>query len=295
MRVLLVTLTDRLPVIFSILNPELELRAVVVDEVEPAKEIFKRVGLPQDLIYPIYELKECIQDFHYDSLLCVTDFRTMDILTKQTSAYGLPHNKFVHLNDINGEAPFSLKITLDYYKRNSAEIQMFATGLSYADEALIPVLFKYKLVNFAYGGQDLYYDFQVAKHAVLYGGGHSTLRYALVGLAPYSFMYDLSKGYMENFCLLKYLIALNDVHNFWMPREEYASLFNKNFLPFQPPYVDRYKNSRSPANKPVSRMTYKNRLDSRERIEVWTKKKLSRNARRKHKDFGRLLDAVRRK
>lgn len=272
MRVLLVTLTDQLPGIFSILNPKLEFRAIVVDEVEPAKKILEQVGLPKDLLYPLYELKECIKDFHYDCLLCVTDSRTMNILSDQTADYGLPHDKFVHLNDVVTAVPFSLKISLDYYKRHAAEIQMFATGISYTGEALIQMPFKKKLINLAYGSQDLYYDYKVAKQIVLCGGGYSKLHYALIGLAPYSFLYDLSKGYLENFRLLRYLIALDDLHNFWMSKTGYASLFNKNFLSFQPPPTEIDVNLRSPGNIPVQLMGYKERLASRERIEVWTRK-----------------------
>lgn len=270
MRVMLATLTDQLPGIFPVLNPELEFCAIVVDETEPAKEILRRVGLPQNLLSPIYELKECIEDLYYDCLLCVTDYRTMNLLSDQTSDYGLPHNKFVHLNDVTTAVSFSLKMALDYYKRHAAEFQMFATGISYTEEALLPVQFKHKLINLAYGSQDLYYDYQVAKHVVLCGGGH--IKYALIGLAPYSFSYDLSKGYLENFRLLRHFIALNDLHNFWMSNDEYASLFNKNFLSFQPPPVEINIYARSLENTPISHMNYKHRLDSRERIDTWTKK-----------------------
>ena len=272
MRVLLVTLTDQLSGIFSFLNPELEFRAIVVDEVEPAKKILERVNLPATLLHPLYELKECINDFYYDYLICATDFRTMKILSDQTADYGLAHNKFVHLNDIHTGAPFFLKMSLDYYKNHVAEVQMFATGISYVQEALIQVPFKYKLINCAYGSQDLYYDFQIAKRLVLYGGGHSQLHYALIGLAPYSFIYDLSKCYLENFRLLRYFIALDDLHNFWMPKDNYAALFNEKFLSLQPPPTDINTNTRSPDDIPLRFMSYKERLDSRERIEVWTRK-----------------------
>ena len=71
MRVLLVTWTDQLLQKLSILNPELEYCAIVTDEVEPAKKILEQVGLPKNLLYPLYELKECVQNFYYDYVLCV--------------------------------------------------------------------------------------------------------------------------------------------------------------------------------------------------------------------------------
>ena len=71
MRVLLVTWTDQLLQKLSILSPELEYCAIVVDEVEPAKKILERVGLSPNLIHPLYDLKECVKDFYYDCVMCV--------------------------------------------------------------------------------------------------------------------------------------------------------------------------------------------------------------------------------
>ena len=73
MRILLVTWTDRLSDNLSLLNPELKYCAIAVDEVEPAKKILERVGLPQTLLKPLYELKDCVRDMYYDYVLCVED------------------------------------------------------------------------------------------------------------------------------------------------------------------------------------------------------------------------------
>ena len=97
MRVLLVTWTDQLLEKLSILNPELEYCAIVVDEVEPAKDILKRVGLPASLLYPLYDLKECVRDFYYDCVLCVEQGWGRDFL-KLLREYDVPKNKRVGLN-----------------------------------------------------------------------------------------------------------------------------------------------------------------------------------------------------
>lgn len=106
---------------------------------------------------------------------------------------------------------------------------------------------------------------------VQYYGGGNKLRYALIGLAPYTFHYDLSKCYLENFRLLRYFMAFNDLHNFWLSPAKYTTLFNEKFLSFQPPPMN-FNENRSPENTPVHFMNYQERFDSRERVEIWSRK-----------------------
>lgn len=80
MRILLVTWTENLLGKLQILNPELEYCAIVTDDVEPAKKICAQVGLSQDLIYPLHDLRDCIKNFYYDYLLCVDKGWAADFL-----------------------------------------------------------------------------------------------------------------------------------------------------------------------------------------------------------------------
>ena len=60
------------------------------------------------------------------------------------------------------------------------------------------------------------------------GGGQ--IKYALIGLGIYSFHYDLSQS-VYSFCRIpQYLIAFNDLHNFYMPLEEYRKFFRPEYL-----------------------------------------------------------------
>ena len=170
MRILLVTWTDQLQQKLSILNPALDFCAIVVDEVEPAKEILKRVGLPATLLHPLYDLKECVSDFYYDYVLCVENWFDATNLSTTVRDYGVPKDKILNCapNVVNN---FVMERSLRYFKEHAAEFDMFATGISYTECGLDVTRFKRKLFNFGRGSQDLYYNFQVAKHAVTYGGG----------------------------------------------------------------------------------------------------------------------------
>ena len=65
-------------------------------------------------------------------------------------------------------------------------------------------------------------------------GGHTAIRYALIGLAPYVFHFDLSKTYIFKSRVLPYLIAFNDIHNLPTPFEFYRNLLREDWLTQKP-------------------------------------------------------------
>ena len=165
------TWSDQLLQKLSILNPQLEYCAIVVDEVEPAKKILESVNLPKSLLRPMYELKDCVNDLYYDYVLCVDmgAAKAKDLINI-LKGYGVTQNKIVVFS-VLGHGNFLVERNLRYFKEHAAEFDMFATGLSYVEVGLDITRFKRKLFNFGRSSQDLYYNFKVAKRAVAYGGG----------------------------------------------------------------------------------------------------------------------------
>lgn len=269
MRVMLVTWSDHFFEKLSILNADLEYCAIVVDEVEPVKKILEKVGLPNDLLYPLYDLKECVNSFYYDYIICIENGIESD-LTKYAKLYGVPENKLINLSDVYSEGNFLLEAYLRYWKEHVTEFEIFATGISYVEEALDITYFKRNLFNFAFASQDLYYDFRIAKH-VISREGHSKLRYALIGLAPYSFHYDLSKS-VSHFRMLKYFIAFNDLHNFFIPAEVYRKLFREEYLKNRLPTKAFGTGEIFKRKRPLIFMTPQLRLNSRKTIDAWSQK-----------------------
>ena len=267
MRVLLVTWTDNLLQKLSILSPQLEYCAIVVDELEPAQKILERINLPKTLLRPLHELKECVNDFYYDYVLCLEDNYLTNFMSLVLE-YGVPKNK-VFILSLLGYNSFLLERSLQYFKEHAAEFDMFATGLSYVEVGLDVTQFKRKLFNFGRSSQDLYYNFQVAKHIVAYGRGHRKLRYALIGLAPYLFHYDHSKTPNNQHALLQYFISFGDLHNFYVSAEDYRQFLRKEYLsarlslePFDlnDPYL--VKDNLPMLIKPKDRLTARALIDS---------------------------------
>lgn len=273
MRVLLVTNTNDLAKKLEILNPKLEYCAIVTDEVEPAKKILAHFGLPKNLIQPFHALKDCVKDFPCDYCLCVENWWWSLVLTNKAKKYGMPQDKLISFCALNSPINFLLERSLRYFKKNATEFEMFATGISHVEKALDVTRFNHKIFNFGRGSQDLYYNFQVAKYVVTCGKKYNKLKYALIGLAPYSFHYDLSKSANNQFLMLQHFIAFKDLHNFYLPAEVYKNFFHKDYLAnklllnsmdINNPYFAKFDE--------VRHISPQARLEARDIIDTWSEK-----------------------
>lgn len=96
------------------------------------------------------------------------------------------------------------------------------------------------------------------------------MTHALIGLQAYFLHYDQSKSAKTTGGLLAYTIALNDVHNFWLPLEKYRSLFREDYLNFKLPIDDIEIDAVLPLG-PHSRerMGYDMQIGARKRIDIW--------------------------
>ena len=274
MRILLVTTTNDLVKKLTILNPKLEYCAIVTDDVESAKKVLKNVGLSKNLIQPFYALKECIKDLRYDYCFCIENSWWDLAFTNKSKKYGVSQDKLISFCDLVSPVNFLLERSLRYFKKHAAEFEIFATGISHVEKALDVTCFKHKTFNFGRGSQDLYYNLQVAKFAISCGGGHNkTIRYALIGLAPYSFHYDLSKSANNQFLMLQHFIAFKDLHNFHLPTEVYKNFFHKGYL------AQKFSLDSMDVNNPyfakfgeARHISPQARLEARDIIDTWSEK-----------------------
>ena len=108
------------------------------------------------------------------------------------------------------------------------------------------------------------------------GGGIERLRYALIGLAPYSFHFDQSRLYAENFRLLQYAITFKDLHNFFVPIEDYLNFFREDYLNFKLPLIEQFDVTGVHADNILRLMTFHNKIGARERIDKWESRNFSK-------------------
>ncbi len=264
MKLLLLTTVDKLAEKFAALSPELEYCAVVVDEVEPAKEILAQVGLTQDLIQPMSELKNCVDTLKYDYALCVQD-DPYDGKLNLFKSNNVPEEKIISFAKLPGSSNFQTERPLRYQKILSKKIVTFATGTSYTETAIDIRQFKRRAINFGTSSQDLYYSFSIAKSVILYGG-HNSIRYALIGLAPYVFHFDLSKSFTLRCRLLPWFIAFNDLHNFFMPADVYKKFLREDWL------TKKLEVEKLSINGVKSKKVMNDPLNNKSGIRPWTGK-----------------------
>ena len=99
------------------------------------------------------------------------------------------------------------------------------------------------------------------------------MRYALICLAPYSFYYDESKTKNLLHGLLQYAVALNDLHNFWLPAEDYLNLLRKEYLDMELPIDEIDLNNVYEARDTELRMmSPQAKMNLRKDSESWNKK-----------------------
>ena len=266
MRILLVGLSELLPLaVTQVLNPENDYRAIVVDEVEPARKFLSQGNYPAENVFPLYELPECVENFFYDCVICVGNVG--DKLTNEIKRCGVPKNKIIQL-EIKSAENFLLDRALRYYQKNFSDFEMFATGASTVELGLLTKCFTKKLFNFGRANQDIYFCFQLAKKVISTGGG--ILNYALIGLQPYFLHFDESKSLNPIAYLTAYAIALKDLHNFWLPAEKYRSLFRQEYLDYKMSIDDIEIDEVSVlGDYSKQHMNLDSRIDARKRIDVW--------------------------
>lgn len=89
---------------------------------------------------------------------------------------------------------------------NQRNIKIIATGLSYMYNALDTKLSREVTIKLAAPSQDLYHDYNIIKHIL--NMNIYKIEYVIIGLAYYSFHWDISKSSMNYICT-KYMRILN--------------------------------------------------------------------------------------
>ena len=173
MRILIVALTDQLPAFLSVMNPELDVCAIVADNPEPAKAIaaqFNRAAVP---IFPYWRLKECLETFYFDYAINLSRIgSTVNTITNDLLQYDVPSDKmvsFLHLAEPQHVDSFTKLMNI--CKQNINTIKAFSTGNSIPLDAIDITQFSFPTVNCARAAQDLYCDFKIAKEVINTGGG----------------------------------------------------------------------------------------------------------------------------
>lgn len=106
--------------------------------------------------------------------------------------------------------PSFYKTYMNYKKQSDDKVKCVITGNANTASAVRSNLLHTKAVSVANNAQDIYYDFKLFCHAC---ESMPNVKYAVIGLAPYSLRYDASKSKVEWRRCLVYYPIVKTMHN----------------------------------------------------------------------------------
>lgn len=116
---------------------------------------------------------------------------------------------------------------IEMFEKKQLEYETLITGISYFVTGIRGEYLKKVGINFSYDGQDLYYDYNIAKY--LLKNYNTKFKYSIIGLNYFSFQYDLSLSAGKDNVNL-YYPRLKKSHNLNILNNDHddRALINKN-------------------------------------------------------------------
>ncbi len=145
----------------------------------------KPAELTSHMGIPVIDIRE-LPGLEYDYLLCTEE-------PKEADQY--PFEKVLNFHSHLGTfvtGGYELAYERMNFYRDRGPYDGIVTGLSYIRQCIDLNTISGHFLNFAIGGQDLFYSYQMFCHAYEHAREPERIRYAVIGVAPYIFQYDMS-------------------------------------------------------------------------------------------------------
>ena len=175
-------------------------------------------------------LRETVKETYFDYAL---PFGAEDYVISELVKEGVPREKIFDVrqlkSDLDAYELAELLYNIEELNESGelSDYDLFIVGMSYSQSSLYLSEFSMKAISAAVGSQDFYYDYLFVKR--VFSLANAKFKYALLGAAPFSLHYDVSKSHVT-WRLLPYLIAFSDVRNFYIPIEILKAIFTAEFL-----------------------------------------------------------------
>lgn len=153
-----------------------------------------------------------IGSFDYDFIIIGSQFNNE--IYSQLIQLGINRTKvfqyYVFMDNFNNYYQAKIKRFLE----TNGDVEALATGISYAARGFREEVCSKKAFNFAFGSQDLFYDYQTVKYLLeRHPDKTKKISHVFIGLCYYSFQYDMSLSAMKNKTLLYYPV-LQTAHHY---------------------------------------------------------------------------------
>ena len=194
MRVIVISVEPYLSGFFKMANKKLDIAAIII----PSTELLKNVNINftdgrTSKIYSYVYLKECLENKYYDYVIVAMSIfdELMNIVLKDLENLGIAADKILQLGNVYSEEFRSFGYVFNQIKNSVTNYKIIITGISYAASGTDISSYEMPTLSCAMPSQDIYYDYLCAKK--IFGMENSKFKYAVIGMAPYSFHYDFTR------------------------------------------------------------------------------------------------------
>lgn len=186
-------------------------------------------------LYPWYtydKLPEIINGSYFDYVI-VSDRRKVSgdkrRIIEELKRVKCPYNTIIDVSDFHTGESLPLYNTLkNYLVEDNTEYKFFITGVSHAYAGTDISKFSRNGLNLALTSQDLFLDYKLAE-IVLSKKNHG-IKYAIIGVAPFSLHYDLSISEANDYRMMMYYPIIKCVHNYFIKEDIIKDIFSDDYL-----------------------------------------------------------------
>ena len=201
------------------LNESVE--SIILIENVDSENVFEFNGRKYSVL-PYKLLNEVIGKFNWDYLLTERNGLAGKIYSSK-----LAPAKLIYVDGIINEDYIHQSIFMAGLEKSIAEIEMVAVGGLPSLMGFSVEDFPVKSATFSLTNHDIWLSYNWLKKVLSIP--QNKIKYALIGLSPYSFRYDLSKS-ADKWEILSYYTFFKDTHNLPLDNEKMTALFDDRFL-----------------------------------------------------------------
>lgn len=219
------------------------------------------------------ELPEVLKNTYFDYVIISDTKKTAGekrrIVTDCKQA-GCLDEQIIDITDWYSIDTLPLYNILKSYLDNKLEAYFFITGVSHAYAGTDMRCYSKTGLNLAYTSQDLFLDFELAKLVLQ---NVKKLKYAIIGVAPFSIHYDLSNSVNNAYRMMLYYPIIKTLHHLCIKEVEIKEIFNdvyfKSFEMFNSELTFKQRLTCASCNKNIAIDDY---LAFRNNLSFWDNK-----------------------
>ena len=182
---------------------------------------------------------------------------------------GCLNEQIIDITDFYSLDTLPLYSIIRSYLDDEFEAEFFITGVSHAYAGTDMGCYSKIGLNLAYTSQDLFLDFELAK---LVTQKVKKLKYAIIGVAPFSIHYDLSQS-INSYRMMLYFPIIKTLHHLCIKENELKEIFNEvyfeSFEMFDSEQIYKKRLSCASCNKNITIDDY---LAFRNNLRFWDDK-----------------------